>query len=203
MPTSDSSDEELLTQIIDGDEAAFTSLYRRRQASVYRFALRMSGSEAIAEDVTQETFMAVVDDARRFDASRGTLAAYMYGIARNRLRRRLERDHAYVPLDEGAEPPQTIGLGATPGVDPLGSLARAETADRVRSAVLALPSHYREVVVLCELEELSYAAAAGVLGCSVGTIRSRLARGRALLTEKLRAQESGHTSPAKATRCFA
>ncbi len=70
--------------------------------------------------------------------------------------------------------------------DVLGDLARREAIDSVRRAVLSLPKHYREVVVLCDLEEMDYSEAAGALGCAIGTVRSRLHRGRSLLLEKLR-----------------
>jgi RNA polymerase sigma-70 factor (ECF subfamily) len=71
--------------------------------------------------------------------------------------------------------------------DTLANLTRAEAVEAVRQAVLALPTHYREVVVMCDLEEMDYAGAASALGCSVGTVRSRLHRARGLLTAKLRA----------------
>src|ERR671932_427210 len=97
------SDAELLRLMLAGDEEAFTALYRRRQGGVYRFALRMSGSEALAEDVVQETFMALMRDAANFDPARGSLAAYLYGIARNHVLRAFERERAHVPFDEGAD----------------------------------------------------------------------------------------------------
>src|SRR5207302_2263067 len=81
------SDAELLRLMLAGDEEAFTALYRRRQGGVYRFALRMRGSEALAEDVAQETFMALMRDGRNFDPSRGSVASYLYGIARNQVLR--------------------------------------------------------------------------------------------------------------------
>src|SRR5215213_7215166 len=98
------SDDELLRLMMAGDEAAFTALYRRRSAGVYRFALQMSGSEAIAEDVTQEVFLALMSDATRFDSSRGSLSSYLYGIARNHVLRRLERDRPFVQIvDEASD----------------------------------------------------------------------------------------------------
>jgi RNA polymerase sigma-70 factor (ECF subfamily) len=202
MATTDAPDEEILKRMIEGDEAAFTTLYRRRQAGIYRFAVRMSGSEAVAEDVTQETFLALVDNAASFDPAKGSLSGYLYGIARNRLLRRLEREGAYVPLEDCVET-GAAGPPASPEENPLGRLARAETVERVRAAVLGLPRHYREVIVLCELEELSYADAAEVLGCALGTVRSRLARGRALLGERLRMWNRANAPPVKAKRCFA
>ena len=181
------TDAELLRLTLAGDEEAFTALYRRRQGGVYRFALQMSGSEALAEDVVQETFMVLMRDGGNFDAGRGSLAAYLYGIARNHVLRAFDRERALVRFDdeaeEGGEPPHE-NLVARP--DPLGDLTRAESVEKLRQAVLALPAHYREVVVLCELHEMSYAEAAEALGCAVGTVRSRLHRARAMLAEKLR-----------------
>src|SRR5919197_5790465 len=184
------SDAELLRLMLAGDEEAFTALYRRRQGGVYRFALRMSGSEALAEDVVQETFMVLMRDGRNFDPARGSLAAYLYGIARNHVLRAFERERAHVPFDEGAdeslEAPHE-NLVARP--DPLGDLTRGEMVERLRLAVLALPTHYREALVLCELEEMSYAEAAAALSCAIGTVRSRLHRARAMLAEKMRGRE--------------
>jgi len=181
------TDAELLRLMLAGEEEAFTALYRRRQGGVYRFALQMSGSEALAEDVVQETFMVLMRDGGNFDAARGSLAAYLYGIARNHVLRAFDRERALVRFDDGAEDgldPTHENLVARP--DPLGDLTRAESVEKLRQAVLALPAHYREVVVLCELHEMSYAEAAGALGCAVGTVRSRLHRARAMLAEKLR-----------------
>src|SRR4030095_9332518 len=76
------SDEELLRLMVAGDENAFVTLYRRRQGGIYRFALQMSGSEAIAEDVTQEVFMVLMGEAKNYDPAKGSLTGYLYGIAR-------------------------------------------------------------------------------------------------------------------------
>lgn len=181
------SDAELLRLMLAGDEAAFTALYRRRQGGVYRFALRMSGSEALAEDVVQETFMVLMREGGGFDPARGSLAAYLYGIARNHVLRAFERERALVRFDEETdEAPEAPHENLVARPDPLGDLTRGEMVERLRLAVLALPPHYREALVLCELEEMSYAEAAAALGCAVGTVRSRLHRARAMLAEKLR-----------------
>ena len=87
--------------------------------------------------------------------------------------------------------------------NPLDDLSRTETIESVRKAVLALPERYREVVVLCDLQEMSYLEAAEVLGCAVGTVRSRLHRARALLIEKMRPAEEEETVDVKSARCFA
>jgi RNA polymerase sigma-70 factor, ECF subfamily len=184
------TDAELLRLMLAGDEDAFTALYRRRQGGVYRFALHMSGSEALAEDVAQEVFMVLMRDGGNFDPTRGSLAAYLYGIARNHVLRAFDRERSLVPLDADAgdsnEPPHE---NLVAHFDPLGDLTRGEMVEKLRQAVLALPAHYREALVLCELHELTYADAAEALGCAVGTVRSRLHRARAMLTEKMRGRE--------------
>ncbi|MBC7925090.1 MAG: RNA polymerase sigma factor [Bryobacteraceae bacterium] len=172
-----------------GDESAFTDLYRRRQQAVYRFALGMSGRSDVAEEVTQDVFLSVIRQPGRFDESRGTVQSFLFGIARNLVLRHCERDRRDVFLQDDRD----VDLEAdTPDV--LASLATQQTVAAVREAVLRLPPSYREVVVLCDLEEMSYAAAAEVLGVPVGTVRSRLNRGRGLLLEKLRWYEGGRFS---------
>jgi len=198
------SDSELLQAMIAGDETALTALYRRRQADIYRFALQMSGSAALAEDVTQEVFMTLIRGITSYDSTRGPLYWFLLGMARNLMKQRLGREQFYSSLNE--QPENGTGRGDPQAVsDPLSELARTETIEGVRKAVLSLPSRYREVVVLCELQELSYAEAAGVLGCAVGTVRSRLHRGRAMLIEKMRPEEheSATADEVKAARCFA
>jgi len=205
------SDDELLRLMMAGDETAFTALYRRRSGGVYRFALQMSGSEAIAEDVTQEVFLALMSDATRFDSARGSLSSYLYGIARNHVLRRLERDRPFVQIvDEAGEGGETQIERWVAADNQHDELQRNEMIGRLRQAVLALPEHYREVVVLCDLHEMSYVEAASALGCAIGTVRSRLHRARALLLGKLNAGLTNNEEGAgnagesfRTARCFA
>jgi RNA polymerase sigma-70 factor (ECF subfamily) len=199
------TDDGLLRRMMAGDEDAFTLLYRRRHPAIFRFALHMSGNVAVAEDVTQEVFMTLIRDAKRFDPARGSLGGFLLGVARNHLRKRWEQDRRSVPLAEDADElghtlagPGASGAGngnASSNGNGNGSsafrnshdlFASLETVGRVRQAIQTLPENYREVVVLCELEEMSYEEAAEALECPVGTVRSRLHRARALLLEKLR-----------------
>jgi RNA polymerase sigma-70 factor, ECF subfamily len=181
------SDDDLLRLIAKGHEAAFVTFYRKHQSSVYRFALHMSGKREIAEEVTQEVFLTVMGVAKQYDSKRGSAVSYLYGITRNFVLRCLERERPYVAALEDVENEQA-GVSADEH-DLLGELARNERIESLRKAVLALPPAYREVVVLCDLNEMDYAQAAGALGCAIGTIRSRLHRARALLMEKMRAAE--------------
>jgi len=200
------SDADLLRLIVAGDDQAFTTVYRRHQPQIYRFALLMSGSVTMAEDVTQEVFLVLIREAHHYDPSRGPLSAYLYGVARNYVLRALERDRSYVPLVEETEEGETSHLTELIAPDdPLNDCARGEIIKLVRQAVLALPTRYREVVVMCDFQEMSYAEAAMVLGCAVGTINSRLHRGHALLLRKLRAASKldAASTGAKGMRCFA
>ena len=156
--------------MLNGDEDAFTALYRRRQGAVYRFALQMTGDLGVAEDVTQEVFLTLLAHGRRFDPARGTLASFLYGIARNLVWRRIEKDRT---TDAEAVVEEFPGDD-----DPLEDLTRRETIEQVRRAVLSLPTVYREAVVLCDLQDVSYQEAAQAMECPVGTVRSRLNRGR-------------------------
>jgi RNA polymerase sigma-70 factor, ECF subfamily len=177
------TDEELLLRMQSGDETAFLTLYRRRQAGLFRFALHMSGSMPVAEDVTQEVFLALLREDCGYDADRGTLSGYLFGIARKLVLRHLERGRSNVTLDTDSDDFAQPELAVLD--DPLLDLTHREGIDALRRAVQALPRRYREVVVLCDLEEVDYADAAVALGCPIGTVRSRLHRARGLLLEKL------------------
>ena len=132
--------------------------------------------------------MTFIRDARRFDPTRGTLGGFLFGVARNHLRKRWEEDRRLVPLDDDSADtiPFPIQGGNAARLDAASGFISAETSERVRQAISTLPENYREVVILCELEELSYEEVSAALGCPVGTVRSRLHRGRSLLVEKLR-----------------
>jgi RNA polymerase sigma-70 factor (ECF subfamily) len=210
--TTDLADALLLRRVAAGDEDAFAEVYRQKHPALYRFALHMTGNASVAEDVTQEVFMALIRDPKRFDPTRGTLGGFLFGVARNHLRKRWEQDRRLVAFD--GDPDELHGgasssdrggirsangngshghgslrsaLPAAPGWD---EFASVEAIGRVRQAVNTLPENYREIVVLCELEEMSYEEAAAALGCPVGTVRSRLHRARAMLVEKLRETRS-------------
>jgi len=199
---TDASDSELLQSMLAGDEKALAALYQRRARDVFRFALQMCGSQALADDVTQEVFMVLIREGHTFDAARGSLNAFLLGVARNHVLRRLRRERFYVSMEEDSQSDTAQNLSRTTD-NPLDDLSRSETIESVRKAVLALPERYREVVVLCDLQEMSYLEAAEILGCAVGTVRSRLHRARALLLEKMRPVEEEEAVDVKSARCFA
>jgi len=96
----DPSDNELVQKVREGDEKAFTDLYRRHQGSVYRYAMQMSGTPETAEEVAQEVFMTLIQGNFKFDAARGSLVGYLIGIARNQLFRRNEHNVVMIPFED-------------------------------------------------------------------------------------------------------
>lgn len=193
------SDEELLRRMLAGESAAFAALYQRWQSSLYRFALRMSGSETLAEDVMQEVFLTLMRDGHQY-AGRGSFASYILTMARHSTLRRLHRERRFVTLEADAEEAEdALPIGQIIAeTDPFAELTRNELLEAVRASVLALPLHYREVVLLCHWHELSYAEAAEVIGCEIGTVCSRLYRARALLAKRLEALKATQSSPQSA-----
>ena len=192
-PDDPALDDRLMAGIVAGDTQAFTQLFRRRRDDVYRVALLISGDPAIAQDVAQDVFLAVIREAARYQPGRSSVSAWLCGIARNHARRHLQQGGRVVPLDD--EPNDADVPTVRP--DPVADLDMAQNVHDLRRAIRNLPIRYREVVVLCDLQELSYADAAAALDCAVGTVRSRLHRARARLTSTLRKR---NTTPSSVTK---
>jgi RNA polymerase sigma-70 factor (ECF subfamily) len=191
-------DSDLMRRAANGDRDAFAALYHRHHAMVYRFARLMTGSANAAEDVVQEVFLVVMRDAGRYDPTRAALPSYLYGVARHQTRRRLARDRQFVAFDGGAsDSTEPVAEG-----DVTATLERRQTLQRLRRAILSLPRRYREVIVLCDLQDVSYSDASTALGCAIGTVRSRLHRARHLLTQKMgRTARSEEDHPRLTERC--
>ena len=177
---SELSDERLLPAVARGEEKAFLAVYRRRQASVYRYAFHLCGDADIAAETVQETFLALLRDAARLDAARGTVVAWLFAVARNQVLRQLRSRDRYLSLDE-EDQLEPLAAGCV-----LTDLEQEQFAGRLQELMSTLPAVYREVLVLCDMQELSYEQVAAIAGCPTGTIRSRLHRARAMLAEKLR-----------------
>lgn len=197
--TDRDSDVDLVRRAAEGDRDAFATLYRRHQASVYRFARLMTGSSQMAEDVVQDVFLAFMRRASRYDAARASLTSYLYGSARHHTRRRLLRDRLFVASNgkslDACEP--------TDGGQIAGELVRACEVRELRGAILTLPARYREVIVLCDLQDVSYAETASAIGCALGTVRSRLHRARQLLAQKMRRSAACTKVSSPTLRCEA
>jgi RNA polymerase sigma-70 factor (ECF subfamily) len=183
-------DGRLLERMRRGNEAAFSELFARHQGPIYRYALHMCGPGE-ADDVVQDTFLALIRqteavEGRGFDSARGTVGAYLFGIARHHVLKHFGLRTADCGLiDDLTDSNPHSAIRDPQSKSPLAELERTEAIALVREAVRSLPLVYREVIVLCELQEMDYADAAALLECPIGTVRSRLHRARALLTRKL------------------
>src|SRR5215510_7132251 len=109
------NDQQLLRQLARGNEPAFSALYERYQGPLYRFVLHMSGNSATAEEVTQEVFMIVIANPKAYDPAKGSVAGYLFGIARNLTRRTMSQQQNCLPfldddIDEAAEPAEDLDL---------------------------------------------------------------------------------------------
>ena len=181
-------DRQLLQAMMAGEEQGFVALYRKYQGPVCRFALQMCGLRHVAEEVTQDTFLSLIRTPRNYQSDRGPLLLYLFGIARRLVWKSARRDRLYAALDSEQDLPSALP-------DFADDCARKDEAKRLRQAISALPRKYREVIALCSLQELSYDDAAAVVGCSIGTVRSRLHRARQLLLRKLREDRSVRAAP--------
>lgn len=173
-------DAKLLQLMIAGDERGVVALYRKYQSQVYRFSLQISGIRHVAEEVTQETFLALIRAPHKYRSDRGSVSLYLFGIARNLVWKSARRERFFGAIGDEQELPETSLA------DLANELVRKEQAIWVRHAVLSLPRKYREVIVLCSLQDLSYEQAATVIGSSIGTVRSRMHRAKQLLLRKLK-----------------
>jgi RNA polymerase sigma-70 factor (ECF subfamily) len=167
----DGADARLLAQIAGGSEEAFVDFYRRWHADVFRFAVAMARSRGFAEDVMQEVFLNVLENAARFDAAKGSARGWLLGCARHVVLDRLRLERRWT----GEVPEQADAVRDD------ARLFAEQRAERLHGALATLPTEYREAIVLCDLQELSYAEAAAALRCPIGTVRSRLHRARAAL----------------------
>src|SRR5688572_28849929 len=179
--TTEPTDPELLDRMALGDREALAIIFRRHHGTVYRFGRQMLGSSEAAEDVTQDVFVALTKNAGRFNPAVASSSTYLYGIARNLVLQRYKRSRTHIEVHLDAVDPSSTSLATSSDV--ADTLSREQLAAQVRLAILKLPIHYREAIVLCELNGLAYEEAAAVAGCPVGTIRSRLSRARQMVFE--------------------
>ena len=189
MSETSIDDHSLLGPLARGDERAFRVVYDRYNGPIHRFAWHMSGDRAMAEEITQEVFMLLIRQPRKYDPSKGTLGGYLFGIARNLTRRRVEQRRTHVPfVDDPNATDEAYSIGES-GIDDtsnaLEQLTQRELIEGLRAAVFSLPAQYREVIILCDLEQMSQAGAAELLQCAPGTIASRMHRARAMLKMKM------------------
>jgi len=172
----------LVLQLAGGRTAALDELYRREAAPVYRYALALCGNAAWAADATQEAFVALATRPQAFDAKRGSLGAYLAGVARHALAAQWRALRAEEPLADDDEVGTPVGQAPA---SPEHLLVQAQDSASIWAALRTLPAPMREVLVLVDLQERPYAEAAGIAGIEINTLRTRLHRARLKLAALL------------------
>ena len=158
------SDEALMGNLRRGDMQAFDELYTRHRQPLFNFISRLLQDVALAEDVFQETYMRVLENADRFNP-RGKFSTWLYTIAHNLCMDELRRQNTSIPAEQMAEPPVR---------DPHDHLLKREDEATAHQLLAALQPHLRAVVVLRVLHDYSQEETAKIVGVPVGTVKSRL-----------------------------
>jgi RNA polymerase sigma-70 factor, ECF subfamily len=179
-------DSECMARLANGDATAVRELYQRHGRALLRFSSAMCRSRQAAEDMVHDTFVALLREQVSFDPAQGTVFGYLCGVLRHRVSRHFRQQRRWVALNMEND---TSSSNVAETASPADEIARAEITAAFRRAMLELPLQHREVIALCDLEELPYTTVAGILDCPVGTVRSRLHRARALLTIRLASLE--------------
>jgi RNA polymerase sigma-70 factor (ECF subfamily) len=174
----------LVAQLAQGETVALDELYRREAGPVYRYALALGGNAAWAADATQEAFVALATRPQAYDASRGTLGAYLAGVARHALRAQWRAQRQEAPLDDAGDD-DAAGLPQASMASPEQRLVQVQDSAQVWAALRSLPAPFREALVLVDLQERPYAEAARIAGLEINTLRTRLHRARLKLAALL------------------
>ena len=164
-----------------GNEAAFVQLFDDHHAPLFRFAYRMTGSAADAEDIVQECFLELLRPGCSYDPGRTSVRTYLFGVVRNQSLKRIQRNARAQEIDAEpvtAQSPESLAL-------------HAELKDVVAAAVLQLPESQRDVLILAHYEQMPLAEIAGLLELEPAAVKSRLQRARARLKEILAAYAPG------------
>jgi RNA polymerase sigma-70 factor (ECF subfamily) len=172
------SDRELIEGCRRGERDAFRALFETYQDKIYSIALRFSGNEAVAMDIAQDTFLKLFSSMADFRGD-ATFSTWVYRLVVNSCLDHKRRAWRVIPMAS-----EVMALLRAPG-DALHALLHAEMSGRVQGAVEKLPDEQRIVVVLRYTEGLAYEEIAEVLGCSVGTVASRLSRAHKALERRL------------------
>jgi RNA polymerase sigma-70 factor (ECF subfamily) len=192
LPLREWGDEDLMLAHGEGNEDAFAELLRRHQKGILNYIFRMVQNRHIAEELTQEVFMALVKNAGRYRPM-AKFTTYLYTIASNIVSKEWSRQRRRPILfnlaqywnrerDEEIDPMETIG---DERADVLASFERGEVSEAVNAALKHLPEHQRAVFVLHRFQDLPYQDIADILDVPVGTVKSRIVRAERALRPHL------------------
>ena len=176
------SEQELIDMAVAGDATGFNGIVSRYSNRIYRFILKNLGNTAVAEDLTQETF---VEAYRKLPAFKGEakFSTWLFGIALNRVRNYVNRSP---DRRRDCIPAEILCHADTADGNPIGFLEKKRTLLALQRAIYTLPTKLRESLILVVLEELSYEEAAQIMGIATGTVKSRVHRARNMLRESMK-----------------
>lgn len=173
-----------LKSIGQGDVEAFSRIYEVYWKKVYGFAYRMSGRQSVAEDITHEVFLVIIQKPESFSPERGSLLTFLCSIARHQILNYFRRK-GYEISDSFDEENQMFLMSSDCGNNPLSMLLEKELVEKVNESIASLPILQREVLILREFQELSYKEISIVADAEVNVIKARLFRARRTLYKKL------------------
>jgi RNA polymerase sigma-70 factor (ECF subfamily) len=176
---AEETERELLEACRRGEREGFRALFERHKDKVYSIAFRYSGDESAAMDIAQDTFLKLFSSIRSFRGD-SSFESWLYRLVVNSCLDQKRRARRFMPLID-----ELLDVIQAPGAGVMEEVLRAELSSRVRSVVAALPAGQRIVIVLRYTQGLSYDEIAAALGCSVGTVASRLNRTHKLLERRL------------------
>ncbi len=182
---TDNDEAELIAQSQRGDMDAFNTLVLRYQRPVYGLALRLAGDVATAEDATQEAFISAFEGIKSFRG--GSFRAWLFRIVANAVFTQMRRSKRH-PAQSLESTMEATGWSPSGGPDPQDLALDKERATELAKGLLSLPPDFRLAVLLRDVEGLSYEEIAETTKTSLGTVKSRIARGRALLRDYLLAR---------------
>ncbi len=185
---SDLSDEALMLRVKDGDHDAFGELLRRYERQLTVFFIRFLGDEDVARDLVMDTFLRIYKAAYRYEP-RAKFSTYIYQVARNLIineskKREFRKTDSLDQMNEDSN----VQL-AVDDPDPEQALARKEQQQLVQRALEDLPEDQRTILILVEYQELSYERVSQIMGCSMGTVKSRMHRARQKIREWMESHE--------------
>lgn len=173
-------EQNLIDRSRRGDAEAFTEIYFSLKDSIYGFAYRMINRSSIAEEITQEVFIFFIENSGKYDAGKGSLFSFLCGVARNKVLNHLKKSGVRLETNDLEREP--FENPANPNKSsPIGNLLEKEFSEKLEECVLKLSPYQKEVLLLREVEDLSYEEIAGITETNIGTVKSRLYRARCAL----------------------
>jgi RNA polymerase sigma factor (sigma-70 family) len=181
--------QHIINRALNGDAGAFGEIYLTLRGSLFGFAYRMLRETSLAEDVTQETFMFLLNNPQRFDSEKGELLSFLCGVARNKIIQHLRKHSTKFEFYE--DDLTKFDEADDFRRNPLEVLLKEELTEKIEEIIANLPVAQREVLILREIEGLPYSEIADITDAELGQVKIRLHRARKSLANELRPYLAG------------